>query len=510
MNHPIRRAGEEYRGFAGHTLLGFSPPRTNRHLKHIFPKTPMHRTRPPIPLPDRLKWLKRFRKGVAAAEPSLCELISRDTGKSRFDALTADILPLLAACKWCEKNAHSLLSPSEVGGTPWWLRGLKITRRREPLGHVAIIATWNYPVQLLGIQLIHALVGGNTVVVKPSERSPASQVALLKLAIDAGLPIGTLDWTPPTREAGEELLSRQRFDHIVFTGSTQVGRAIAAAAARTLTPATLELSGRDSAFVLADANPEKAAESIWGAVCMNSGQTCMGPRRALIHRSVYPRFIARLSTLARQTRAKPLIDESAARLCHELVVAAIRKGGKDAAGEPYGSPNSSGPPPEPLGRTWRPTAVIDCPASAPLVEGRHFGPALAVVPFDTLEQALSMHAACDQHLTASIFTASAASAHALVPRLGVTNITINDAIVPTAHPAVSIGGHGESGMGLSRGPLGLLSMTRPVYVSQSSWMAARTLRPPPRPIISIFSRVVRLCYGARALTPRPENHPYGN
>lgn len=470
----------------------------------------MNSTRHIPPLSDRIGWLKRFRKGVAASEHSLCGLICAETGKSRFDALTADILPLLAACRWCEKNALKLLSPATLGGTPWWLSGVRVTRRREPLGRVAIIATWNYPVQLLGIQLVHALVGGNIVVVKPSERAPESQTALLKLAIDAGLPAGALSWTAPTREAGAQLLSEQRFDHIVFTGSTQVGLSIAASAAQSLTPATLELSGRDSAIVLSDANPERAAEAIWSAVCINSGQTCMGPRRALVHRGVYPRFLSRLADLCRETRAKPLIDESAARHCHELVVGAIKAGGRDAAGEPYGSPNPSGPPPEPIGRMWRPTAVIDCPAGAPLVEGRHFGPALAVVPFDSLDDALSMHAACDQHLTASVFTADPAAAAAIAPRLGVTNLTINDCIVPTAHPAVSIGGHGASGMGLSRGPLGLLSMTRPLYISQSPWLIARALRQPPGPITSIFSYFVRLCYGARSLTPRPELHPHAD
>ena len=184
-------------------------------------------------------------------------------------------------------------------GGAWWSIGQRHQVERVPLGRIGIIATWNYPVQLLGVQLVQALAAGNRVVVKPSERTPRTQALLLDLARRAGLPEGTLDVLPATRDAGAAMLQHAEMDHLVFAGSTAVGRRIAEAAARRLLPSTLELSGRDTAFVLADADPALAARTIWSAVTMNAGQTCMAPRRVLVDSRVYERFLAALARLPR-------------------------------------------------------------------------------------------------------------------------------------------------------------------------------------------------------------------
>lgn len=443
---------------------------------------------------ERTAWLARFQTLCAKRRGALCEAVSEDTGKPGFEALMGDVAPFLAACRWNRRHAERLLGPRRVGGEPWWMRGVRMIERRAPLGRVAIIATWNYPVQTLGVQLIQALVAGNTVVVKPSERAARSGRLLIELAEEAGLMPGAVRATAATREAGEALLASERFDHIVFTGSTEVGRAVARRAAETLTPATLELSGADSAFVLEDADPKLAAEVLWAAVCMNAGQTCLGPRRALVDERVYKAFVENLGRLAKVAAAKPLIDESAARRCYEEVIDAVRMGGRDAAEAPFGSPVPPSPVPQPLGRMWRPTAVIDCPAASKLAEGRHFGPALAVVRVKGLEEALEVHERGAQHLTASVFTASVRRAEKLAGMLGVTNVTVNDAVVPIAHPAVSIGGRGESGVGLSRGEEGLLSMTRPVYVSWSKGLARRALGEPPALVKRIMSWAIGIGY----------------
>ena len=428
------------------------------------------------PLKDRLLWVKNFRRLLASREKELTALAEAEVARPRFEAVMSDLLPLLAACRWLEKRAPALLAPRRIRSTPWWLSGTRIIEERAPLGTVAIIATWNYPIQLLGIEMVQALAAGNRVIVKPSENAPKTQLRLLELAIEAGLPpMGVLDWTQPTREAGAELLAEhasglRRFDHVLFTGSTPVGREIAQALAPTLTPCTLELSGRDSAFVLEDADPVKAARAIWAAVTINHGQTCMGPRRALVHQSVDPDFVSTLRTLAAKAPVRRLINDAAADTFQRLVSTAIADGGQDAAG-----PNA---PALRDGTSVRATAIIDCPMATPLVEGRHFAPALAVLPVPTLSYALSLHRRCDQHLTASIFTKDIASARALAPELGATNVTINDVILPTAHPAVSIGGRGDSGWGLSRGVEGLLAMTRPVYVSTGKHGVARVLDTP--------------------------------
>jgi acyl-CoA reductase-like NAD-dependent aldehyde dehydrogenase len=439
----------------------------------------------PLSLRERLDFVRSFRKTLVKNRAELCDLVSSEIHKPAFECLTSDIVPVLAACKHLEKHASALLAPKRLGYTPFWLKGTDLRIHREPLGRVAIIATWNYPIQLLGIQLVEAIVAGNTVVVKPSERSPRTHGRLIELAQECGLPPGLLTSTHATREAGANLLAAEKFDHVLFTGSTAIGKKIAQTLAGSLTSLTLELSGRDSALVLDDADPVLAAKCIWGAVCINGGQSCIAPRRALVHESVYEPFCETLRSLAAKTPPRTLIEAGSAELCYSLVSDAVAAGGRDA----------SGTTPTPADGVWRPTAIIDCPRESALAQGHHFGPALAVIKYTHEDDALAIHQSCDQHLAVSIFTQSSARVRRLLASLKATNVIINDCILPTAHPEASIGGRGESGLGISRGSLGLLALTRPVFVSQSPGLMRKSLKPPPRLIEGMLTRAISWMYG---------------
>jgi len=439
-------------------------------------------------LGQRKLCIARFRRAVARHAPALVDLIADEIGKPTHEALLADIAPLMTACRWHERNLARVLRARRVRGAGIFGLGQSHRVVREPLGRIALIATWNYPVQLLGIQLVQALAGGNRVVVKPSERSPRTHLALLRLAASCGLPDGMLTWTEPTREAGQALLISERFDHIVFTGSTAVGREIAEIAATSLTPTTLELSGRDSAIVLDDADPRLAARSIWHAVTINAGQTCMAPRRVLLQQGIASRFLDELAPLAAAARPLTMIDAGAAAHCHGLAQSAIDGGGRSLSAISEA----------PAGRALRPLAIVDCPRDAPLVDGDHFGPVVAVIIVRDELDALHVHHRCGQHLATSVFTGDPSRAEWLRPLLGATTVTVNDALLPTAHPATSIGGRGESGWGVSRGREGLLAMTRPVFVSST----ARWPRPPldaPTPTMARrMMRFLRWLYGGGA------------
>lgn len=423
-------------------------------------------------LRDRLDWVRRFRRLIVANIAPLAELMHSEVHKPFDEAVTADIAPLLAACRWHERHAESVIASRTAKGTPIWLRYSRATLTRAPLGRVGIIATWNYPVQLLGIQLLQALVAGNDVVVKPSERSAKSQAMLLDLAEQAGLPARVLSRRDATRDAGRRMILEDHLDHVVFTGSTRTGREIARLAAERLTPTTLELSGNDSAIVLEDADPLRAAASIWFAVRVNGGQTCMAPRRALVHRAVYERFLAAVAPLVAGAQPRRLIDGSAAQRCFELCRSAVAAGGRSLSGvlEP------------PRDGVIRPMAIVDCPLESELMEGDHFGPVLAVASFDKLPEALAVHHRGNlpgpaQHLACSVYTRDTARAQGLAGQLGASFVTINDSVIPQSHPNTSIAGRGPSGWGASRGEEGLLAMTRPVMVTRSG----RLFRPPTDP-----------------------------
>ena len=438
---------------------------------------------------DRQAWLDRIDRMIAADAANLIAIVGEELGKPEHEVVAAELLPLRAAIRWHRRRLRELLRDVPVGGRPWWLVGQRHWQLRVPVGRVAIIATWNYPLQLLGIQLVQAIAAGNRVVVKPSERSQRSQRRLLELAVAAGLPDGTLAWVEASREAGRILLETERFDHVVFTGSTSVGREIAAAAARSLTPTTLELSGRDSAFVLADADASLAARVLWQAVEMNAGQTCMAPRRILVERTAMPAFLAALAPLASAALPRRLIDEDAASRVWSVVEQSLAAGGRTLSGAIE----------RPCGAWMRPVAIAHADPDSPIVEGDHFGPAVAVVEVDSVEAALAIHERVDQHLAASVFTRRPRSIAPWFHRLKASTVTINDCLLPTAHPAVSIGGHRRSGWGVSRGSAGLVALTRTVTCSTTS-TSVRV--PPETPSPSVLRWLRRLASGgARGARP---------
>lgn len=449
---------------------------------------------------SRIRWAHAFRVLLAAREAQLAEAVHADVGKSPWDVTTQEIMPLAASLRWHVRHAPALLRPRRLGGRPWWMFGQRHWSMRVPAGRVLVIATWNYPLQLAGIQLVQSFMAGNRTVVKPSERSPRSQRLLVALArealVEAGIPQDRIECADASREAGRALLEAGHFDHVLFTGSTAVGREVAAACARTLTPSTLELSGRDSALVMADADPRLAARAIWSGVTMNAGQTCMAPRRAIVDRAAYRRFVEELRPLAESAPALRLADRAMAARCAELAAAAVRAGGRVL-----------GPADPDVREGWlRPRCVVDCPEGSALAEGDHFGPAIAVIAADGLEDALRIHRRDDQHLATAVFTARADDLRrdpAFIAALGSGFVTFNDVVLPTAHPATSITGTGTSGWGPSRGAAGLLALTRESFVSTTpAWG-----RPPegePAAGVQRFLRrfaVGRAARGSRAAPP---------
>lgn len=415
-------------------------------------------------------WLRRFRKMVADRLDEFTGVVEEELGKPAFETLTSELVPLLVACRWHEKYARRWLRPRRLRGGSLWQLGQSHRLHRVPWGKVAIIATWNYPLQLLGVQLVQAVMAGNTVVVKPSERCPRSQGLLLEIARAAGLSEWHLSWTEADRKAGAKLLAEEKFDHVVFTGSTEVGREIAERLATTLTPSTLELSGCDSALVMNDADAPQAAASIVYALSLNAGGTCMVPRRVIVAASVYDAFV---SALREQIASGSALDSylqadwDGARSAAQQAVAAGGRWLDDGMD----------------GDGWRkPLIVMDAPRNGSLALGQHFGPALAVIRANNSEEVHAIHRGFDQHLATTVFTetkrwtqwTSEAWAHCT----GGGIFTFNDCVLPSAHPAAPLAGHGPSGWGVTRGGPGLQAMTRPVVVSKTRRFPRTPLRPP--------------------------------
>ncbi len=406
---------------------------------------------------ERLRPVGALRRLLFEEQDRLCDAIARDLGKPADEALAADVLPLADACKFLQQDATRLLRPRRVPGRlrPVWLMGQSDVVHRRPRGLVGLIGTWNYPLFLNGGVLVQALTAGNGVVWKPSEVAPASADALFDLLRRAGYPDGLVHKLPATRALGKDLAEAD-VDFVSFTGSSTTGRALAATLARRMTPSTLELSGVDAMFVLEDADVCLAARAAWFGATINRGQTCLAVRRAFVHRSVYSAFGEALRPLVAAAKPARLALAAQAEQARRLVHDAVADGGTLLEGTAEGEASAD---------MCVPRVVLDARPEMTLCREASFAPVMAVLPFDTLDEALRMDAACPYALGASVFTKTPERVEAWAGRLRTGTVTVNDVVVSTAHPATPFGGRYESGWGVTQGAEGLLELTVPQVVS---------------------------------------------
>lgn len=408
---------------------------------------------------ERLRPLRTFRRLIYEHQDSLADAVLRDLGKPIEETLGAEVLSLTAACRFLEQEAVKLLRPRRVPGRlrPMWLMGQADTVHRRPRGLIGLIGTWNYPLYLNGVTLAQALTAGNGVVWKPSEVAPASADALFDLICKSGYPNDLVQKLPALREMGKELAEAD-VDFVSFTGSSGTGRMLATTLARRLIPSTLELSGCDAVFILEDADLTMAARAVWFGATVNRGQTCLAARRVFVQRRVYQPFLDALRPLAESGQPQRLALAAQAEQARRLVREACSEGARLLV-EPRGDEHAE---------ICLPRIVVDARPEMSLCREAAFAPVMAVLPFDTVDEALERDAQCSYALGASIFTRTPDRAASWVDRLRTGTVTFNDLIASTAHPATPFGGTRESGWGVTQGAEGLLELTVPQVVSVRS------------------------------------------
>ncbi|WP_408872909.1 aldehyde dehydrogenase family protein [Gluconobacter roseus] len=232
-----------------------------------------------VPMAVRLRLVGRFRRLLQRRWRMLPDLFPK---RPAVETLTVELLPLLAACRFLERNAEKVLRERKAGmwGRPLWLPGVTSRVERRPFGAVLILAPGNYPLMLPGIQLLQALVTGNAVALKPAPGGEAATRLLADLLVQAGFPSALCN-VLPTGSGAEAVAAG--FDLIVLTGSAQTGRSVLQEAAKTLTPTIMELSGVDPVFVLPGADLEHVARRLVYGARLNNGATCIAPHRVFVH-----------------------------------------------------------------------------------------------------------------------------------------------------------------------------------------------------------------------------------
>jgi acyl-CoA reductase-like NAD-dependent aldehyde dehydrogenase len=407
---------------------------------------------------ERLRPVRRLRRLLVEEADQICAAVTADVQRPAAEVLITDILPTADAFRFLERSAGGILRPKTVSvfSRPLWLWGERDEIHRRPHGVVGIIGTWNYPIYLNAIQIVQALAAGNGVLWKPSELTPETAMKLHAMLIQAGFPAELVQLLPATREAGPQLAEAD-IDHMVFTGSAGVGRRLAARLGERLISSTLELSGCDAMFVLADADIHMAAKAAWFGVTLNKGQTCLAIRRIFVDQSVYPQFVDAIRVLTSDAKPTPLVLESQVRQARQLIKNARENGARLLIPSDEESTNA-----------MRPVIVVDARPEMALCREASFAPVAAVIPFAEPEQAVQMCRQCEYGLGAAVFSESEAKARRLTARIPAGLVAINDALAPAAHPATPFGGRGASGWGVTQGAEGLLAMTVPQVVSVRS------------------------------------------
>jgi acyl-CoA reductase-like NAD-dependent aldehyde dehydrogenase len=339
--------------------------------------------------------------------------------------------------------------------------------RREPIGVVAAITPFNFPLILSTIKIAPALAAGNTVIHKPAEETPLTALLLAELLQEAGVPDGVFNVVTGSGSAGDALVRDPRVDKVAFTGSTAVGRRIAATAAETLKHITVELGGKSANMIFADANLEAAINTAISGFVFNTGQFCMAGSRLLVERPVYATVVEALGAacehvpvgdpFAETTVVGPMTGPRHLQKVQSFLDRAAQGGARVLGGG--NTPGSS------EGFWVSPTVLVDVAQASSFVQEEIFGPVLTVQPFDTEEEAIRLANGTTYGLAAGLQTTNIARAHKVAAQLRAGIVWVNGwAILDTAVP---FGGYKQSGYGREGGPEGLdeYLQTKSVVVS---------------------------------------------
>jgi acyl-CoA reductase-like NAD-dependent aldehyde dehydrogenase len=397
----------------------------------------------------RRQALRACAEAIKAKASELAPVLVREQGKPMKDAFGE----VIGAAVWFEFTAGLEIPIEVLADTP----ESRIEVRRRPLGVVAAITPWNFPL-LLGVwKIAPALLAGNTVVIKPSPFTPLTTLALGAVLREV-LPPGVLNVVSGGDELGAWMTSHPVPRKISFTGSTATGKKVAAAAAPDLKRLTLELGGNDAAIVLDDVSVEAVAEKLFWGAFQNCGQVCSAIKRVYVPEALYTPLVDRLAALAAGVKVGegfqegvemgPLNNRPQFERVTELVDDARKNGARVAAG---GAPLAG------KGYFYQPTILADLAEGVRIVDEEQFGPALPVLRYRDVEEAVERANRTNFGLSGSVWSASAERGAEVASQLECGTAWVNQhlAIVPFA----PFGGAKWSGIGVENGPWGLLGFT---------------------------------------------------
>lgn len=416
---------------------------------------------------ERAQVARRLASLIAESSQNLHEAITSAQRRSFSETLSTELLPLAEAARWLARDGFKHLRDRTITrrGAPLWLGRIQSKVVREPFGVVLIIGTWNYPIFLVGVQAIQAMVAGNAIVIKPAPGCDEVTKRMRDLLVQAGFPTELIFVSDSSLETAKAWVESP-VEKLVMTGSSRAGRQVLTALAQRLTPAVMELSGCDAMILLDDFSLPRVVDCLVFTLRMNGGATCLAPRRVLVPRhrlNELEQALARAlsgipaTTINADARSKlELLDgESTAKVVYPL---------SSQSGETGGDASTQQGRWRRIVESGHPLVVSNLSQDSPLAQLDIFAPFVMLMPYDTLDDALAANANSRYALTCSIF-GDESRAIAVAGGVHVGAVTINDVVVPTADPRLPFGGVQESGFGVTRGVEGLLEMTFPKVIA---------------------------------------------
>ncbi|MGA9918202.1 MAG: aldehyde dehydrogenase family protein [Paraburkholderia sp.] len=389
--------------------------------------------------------LRNIADALTTAQDQLAELVTKEQGKPRGAAA----FEVSETARWFRYFATLPLQSETVQDDAM---GHAIVVRR-PLGVIAAITPWNFPLLLLGMKLAPALLAGNTIVLKPSPYTPLSTLVAGRL-IAGLLPPGVLNVVSGSDELGAWMTSHPAVRKISFTGSVATGKAVAGAASPDLKRFTLELGGNDAAIVLDDADPARVAAGLFWGAFTNNGQICAGIKRVYVPDRLHDAVVAALAERARRVRVGngmddgvqigPINNRPQFERVSGLVADALAEGASAAAG---------GRPVDRPGYFFEPTILHGTREGMRIVDEEQFGPALPIMRYSDLDEAITRANATPYGLSGSVWSSDAERASRVAAQLDCGSAYVNTHLV--VQPHLPFGGWKWSGIGIENGPWGL-------------------------------------------------------
>lgn len=410
-------------------------------------------------IPFRLCALDRLQEGIRKYEPELTEALRNDLGKSAFESYASEIGLILREIKSAKKHLAGW-SKEKKCPTPLFMAGSKSFVHPDPYGVVLIIAPWNYPVQLTLSPLIGAIAAGNCAIVKPSPDAPCTSDVLTRL-IDECFESEYIAVTATDAHTSEMLL-QERFDYIFYTGGVRFGKSVMEAAARHLTPVTLELGGKSPCIVDDDADlPVAARRIVWGKL-LNCGQTCVAPDYLMVHSSIKDRLIDAIrQEIARQYGEDPRLSPDYPRIVNRRHIDRLLPLLKDGDIVCGGTA-------DPDERYIAPTLIENVRPGSPLLTDEIFGPILPVIPFDDIDDCVEYINTHEKPLALYYFTRSKKRARYMIQHTSSGGVCINDTISHVVNSDLPFGGIGNSGIGQYHGRYSFETFSHPKSVVKTT------------------------------------------